>query len=319
MIEKLDIKNFMTFETLHIPQLKQVNLITGKNNCGKTALLEAIRIYVSEGENTVINHILKNRNVFQQGWEESYEALFNRNKNGSRELNINEHKLSRLDQNDVKKYRYEFYNEKNIFPTLNISNSRFLSSTITSDNPKDKAIYIPFFIDYVLINKLWENIVLTPKEDDVIYILQETIEPDILRFDVGINQVKVRLKNIEKPVPLKTLGDGVQRILLLALSLANAKNGYLLIDEIELGLHHTVMEKLWELIFKYAKDWNIQVFATTHSLDAVKTFYYVASEEMFKKNANFIRLQTGRTGKKEAILYDMERLEDVFDLTLEIR
>ncbi|HFB99193.1 MAG TPA: hypothetical protein ENJ53_00170, partial [Phaeodactylibacter sp.] len=61
MIDKLNISNFMTFEKLEIPVLKRVNLIAGKNNSGKTSLLEAIRILASSGENSVINDILKKR------------------------------------------------------------------------------------------------------------------------------------------------------------------------------------------------------------------------------------------------------------------
>ena len=102
------------------------------------------------------------------------------------------------------------------------------------------------------------------------------------------------------------MGDGIKRILLIALSLANAKNKILLIDEIEMGLHHTVLEKLWKLIFTYAKLWDIQVFVTTHSQDAIRTFYYVASEEEYKNEGKYFRLQKNRANKMEAVPFDLE-------------
>jgi len=57
MIDHLHIKNFMCFKELEIPTLKRVNLIAGKNNSGKTTLLDAVRILKSDGDNAVINNI----------------------------------------------------------------------------------------------------------------------------------------------------------------------------------------------------------------------------------------------------------------------
>ncbi len=54
MIPSLEIKNFRTFDYLKIDKLAQVNLITGKNNVGKTSLLEAIALLKYEGRLNVI-------------------------------------------------------------------------------------------------------------------------------------------------------------------------------------------------------------------------------------------------------------------------
>ena len=47
MLTSLEIKNFRTFAHLRIERLGQVNLILGKNNVGKTTLLEALQVYAS--------------------------------------------------------------------------------------------------------------------------------------------------------------------------------------------------------------------------------------------------------------------------------
>ena len=79
-------------------------------------------------------------------------------------------------------------------------------------------------------------------------------------------------------VPLKTFGDGLNRVFGIILSLCNARNGVLLIDEIENGLHYSVQTAVWRTLFRLARDMNVQVFATSHSWDCVRAFQEAAAE-----------------------------------------
>jgi len=308
MIEHLHIKNFMCFKDLEIPTLKRVNLIAGKNNAGKTTLLDAVRILKSTGKKSVINNILFSRNVKNFNGLNVYNALLNRNSSISSFLinNIEIEKLTTTNDFVVSNINDDFDGKK-------------LEFRLNEENPDDKLIYVTFNANLKHLSDLWENIVLTPKEDDVYEILRDTIQPDLIRLDVGREIVRVRLQDTEKPVPLATLGDGVYRILLIALSLANAQNSILLIDELELGLHYSALEKLWNMIFKYAKKWDIQVFATTHSQDVLRTFHYIADDAQYINDAQYIRLQVNRKGENEAIIFDGERLRESLELELEIR
>ena len=47
MLDSLKIQHFKAIENLEIPELGQINLITGKNNTCKTSVLEAVSILVS--------------------------------------------------------------------------------------------------------------------------------------------------------------------------------------------------------------------------------------------------------------------------------
>ena len=64
----------------------------------------------------------------------------------------------------------------------------------------------------------------------------------------------------------------------IVLSLVNARGGVLLIDEFENGLHYSVQLDAWRMIFNLAQSLNVQVFATTHSWDAVESFQTAAAE-----------------------------------------
>lgn len=318
MIKKLDIENFMLFKKLEVSTLKRVNLIGGRNNSGKTTFLDALRIFVSNIDTGILNDVLQGRQLFQSQSLDRFSALFPR---GIEKINP----FIKLKLNDLSIDKGINSNGYNSYKVTNFNSYKQeeedfnLTQNTNPSTLNEKCVYIPFYSNFKMISDLWEKVVLTPKEDDVLDIIRETVEPKLKRFDVGKNIVRIRLEDTIEPVPLGTLGDGVQRILLIALSLANAKNSYLLIDEIELGLHHSVLEKLWKMIFKYAKKWNIQVFVTTHSQDALRTFSYVASEEENKAEAQFIRLQIGRTGENEAILFDTDQLNNTLELELEIR
>ena len=88
----------------------------------------------------------------------------------------------------------------------------------------------------------------------------------------------VKLRDEPRPVPLKSLGDGAVRLFGVALALANSKDGFLLIDEAENGIHHSIQRDFWTMILKAAHQNNVQVLATTHSWDCVAGFAKAATE-----------------------------------------
>jgi AAA15 family ATPase/GTPase len=180
----------------------------------------------------------------------------------------------------------------------------------------------------------WDKIGLTPAEDVIKRALQ-IISPDFedIRF-VRHDKVRgrsstyfsrsaiVKLKNIEKPVPLHSMGDGIFRILQLFLKLFSAKSGFLLIDEFENGLHYSVQEKVWGLVFELSEELNVQVFATTHSWDCIESFAKVA---VAKKDTQGVLFRVGRSVKVSdqnkviATVFDEEKLLNVTQSDLEVR
>jgi AAA15 family ATPase/GTPase len=74
------------------------------------------------------------------------------------------------------------------------------------------------------------------------------------------------------------MGDGMNRLLGITLALATARDGILLVDEIENGIHYSVQVDVWRAILHAAESLNVQVFATTHSWDCIRAFAAAASE-----------------------------------------
>ena len=84
------------------------------------------------------------------------------------------------------------------------------------------------------------------------------------------------------------------RVLQISLNAIQAEGGILLIDEFENGLHHSTQKNMG-IYFSLAKDLNIQVFATTHSLDCLKAFSAVAQE---RTDLEGVALGLGRSARK---------------------
>src|SRR5262249_4624478 len=81
----------------------------------------------------------------------------------------------------------------------------------------------------------------------------------VLHGDIGLSRL----------VPLPLMGEGLRRLLSILLAIATHKGGVILIDEIENGIHHSVLNKVWQAIALVARQANVQLFATTHSYECI--------------------------------------------------
>jgi AAA15 family ATPase/GTPase len=93
--------------------------------------------------------------------------------------------------------------------------------------------------------------------------------------------------------------------------------GVFLIDEIENGIHYTVLPQLWQFLFRMAKLHNVQVFATTHSWDCVEAFQKAAAEET-EIEGTLIRLEK-RDDCHKAVTFSEKELAIVTRDKIEVR
>ncbi len=170
--------------------------------------------------------------------------------------------------------------------------------------------------------ELWDRVVLTDLESDVLDALQ-IIAPEIERISLieskmrrGERLALVRRAEIQTPEPLKSMGDGMNRIFEMALGLANSKGGIFLVDEIENGVHYSVQEELWSFIFRVSSRLQSQVFATTHSWDCIESFQKAASSH--PDEGALVRLYQ-QEQEIRAHTFDEQRLEILTRESIEVR
>lgn len=169
--------------------------------------------------------------------------------------------------------------------------------------------------------QLWDAVNLTDLADVVIDGLK-LIEASLLGLafvesDTHEERIPlVKLQDQEERVPLKSLGDGVTRVFHIMLALVNAKDGVLLIDEFENGLHWTVQESVWRVLFQMAARLNVQVFCTTHSRDCIMAFDTVWQD--FEQEGAFLRLYA-HNNEIRVREYDLETLSDSLETDVDVR
>jgi predicted ATPase len=183
----------------------------------------------------------------------------------------------------------------------------------------------PDLPDGRLIADLWQAVALRDAETDAIDALnllttngQMVERVTVIESERGIfPRPIVRLSGRDEPVPLKSLGDGALRMFCMALALANSRGGFLLIDEVENGIHHSVQDQFWEMISRTAHANNVQVLATTHSWDAVAG-YARAMTQIDEIEGALVRLERDADGAY-AVEYSEEDLEVAAEQGIEVR
>jgi len=132
------------------------------------------------------------------------------------------------------------------------------------------------------------------KLQEVVHFLKETVEPRL----VGLSAVAVgdqtfihaQLEGLERKIPVAFMGDGMGRLLSVILVMMTTRDGCVFIDEIENGIHYSALPKVWEGIVKAAKQFNCQVFATTHSYECLQAAVQGLPEDL-QNEFCYVRLE----------------------------
>ncbi len=158
-----------------------------------------------------------------------------------------------------------------------------------------------------IVNKILEALKLTKPEIEGIQILQASPNTPANFY--------LKLEGEDEPYPLNALGDGSRRLLYLLLSFPLAKDGMVFVDEIETGIHYSLMKSMWAMIREMAQAYNVQVFATTHSFDCISGLANLYQQE----NADEISIHRIDYRKKNAVHYCHEEIYKAIELGEEIR
>ena len=322
MLKEIEIQNFRCFEQIKISGFERVNLIGGKNNAGKTALLEALFLNVAPKASSLA--MLKElrrepSKAIEAMPDRAWDNLFYELKKDRFIVIIGKDDNNNTDQVEIK---VEINSLKSIIIIEFMRNKDKSTSSLTKVPARrlmsydistiDEIPIIPSFIrsSGKKLTEAYDNARLDEKDSEILkafQVIDPTIE-SVESFSIGEPTLYLRRKG-EKRFPLSLFGDVMNRVAYIMLKLVSNKHKILLIDEIENGIHYTSQRDFWRVLFRLAVELDTQIFATTHSLEMLQAFADVGLEPNQECSSAYFELaKKPKTNQIIGIRRDLETL-----------
>lgn len=351
MFDNIKLRNLRAITELEVQNLGQVNLFVGQNNCGKTTLLEAIFFLIgATNPKLPINaNIFRGLGFLRSEWW----STFFHNLDSSTSIIVSGQVRSTEEQRKlvIRPIKQKIVTAESVSPdTVSIdvnggdSKPAFapdgleLLYTTSTDPTAQIQSRVVLKNDELLIEGMKESsmrgIFVSPstrfdwrprfssiqrkkKIGELIISLKEIDSSiiDIRLNDVGILEVDMGLPSL---IPVNLLGGGMANFLSVALAMLDTKDGVVLIDEIENGLHYSMLRTLWRAVFSWSKELNVQVFATTHSNECIRAFSNSVDTMLFEPEARLFRLERKAEDFK-VVEYSKENLAESLESNWEVR
>lgn len=327
MLQSLKIDNFKRFRELNLPVLKRVNLITGKNNTGKTALLEALLLLIEPSKFlSVLPTSFRLCSNIGDPTQNLWRWLFRDCDTakpivvtsvtddylgysvalGMKSLPSGYQQLATQNQIVVGVLPAKIRKSESYATLSNLTGGVTALSDRPNDPQQDALAY--------------DRLVLKATGEERLEALLRKIEPrlrnirsirphgaPLLYVDVGLRE----------RIPAVHLGQGFTRLLSIYAAIIESGNKVLLIDEFESGLHYSVLTDVWRGILQATEQEGVQVFATTHSYECIRAAH-TAFAETIAYDFALHRLEESKDDIT-ATSYDKETLETSLSSGFEIR
>ena len=355
MYRSFSIRNFRCFRHLTVEPLERVNLIIGVNNVGKTALLEAMFLHLGANNPELPARLNAVRGIervasdpgevwgwlfFERRLQETVEltavdeaqdqhSLFLRladakgphvvsaaSAEGGEGMARGSFAAASGPRQLVMEYRDEIQSASSF--------AYIVEGQIKAEKEGDSRTPPGIFLstrarfhqeDAERFSRLEQQ----GRQHEVVAPLQ-AVEPRLRRLAVvvagGLPVVAADVWD-GRLVPLPYCGEGMVRLLSILCAIASAPRGMVLIDEIENGLHYSVLTRVWKAIADAARRTQTQVVATTHSWECIR-----AAHEAFVANPPYdFRLHRldSHEGDIVAVSYDEAMLTAAIAAGLEVR
>lgn len=348
-LNNLKIVNFRGFDDLEVEGLSKINLFVGKNNSGKTSILEALLLLLGMSNPMLPYHINQFRGLGAGtpfGSANSLKYLFHN-------LSLKDKPAfkARFSDNTERYLELEAEYQQNKFPENNSSvltpeeisgitlrfkdgqSSEWHKSSITFGHDGvvtphfstryEENLYAVFVTDKSDSATLsrFSEIVKRKGENSILQVLQE-FDENIVGVQPLADGIFFDLKDVEELIPSNIMGGGVKRFLNIVTAVAEKKDAFVCIDEIENGLHYSSYALLWKSLLTFSEQNNVQLFITTHNIETLACLKSVLEDGAFQSMQEHTKvfdvLKTKIAGNK-TYRYSFEGFQEAIDREFELR
>lgn len=343
IFNSIHIDNFRGIKTAQIDDFRRINVFFGKNNCGKSTLLEALFLICGQS-NPLLPITVNGFRGYGRLLEDDLGWVFHN-------MNINQPVHIATDGDTPRHMDITAFRKTNA--TIDLSNPETLKdnapvyfgyaidfdgglhsevvlekgnlvNTKINTSPdyteSVSAIYatprVPMIDQFVDILK----VMITNKSTEFLVRVLRKIEPSLQSVNLVGDTVMIDLGG-DKLLPIQMMGDGVLRMLSIVLNMYKCSNGVLIIDELDNGLHYSVMHSLWNALFAAADVCNVQLFVSTHNIDSLRALVGTigAQDMQYKEMLSAYKLVRTGDDTIQGLRYDADALHYMINQEIEIR
>lgn len=355
MVNSISLTNFRGLKQLNLSELSQITLLTGRNNAGKSSILEGIFLFMDHSAVESFSKINSFRGLVStahpsQLWEPAFyklnteypiqidvtldgkacqltyerdDSFIPAEKAENVQTAFNQFTASTRSTFTLRfQYQQGDYSESGFF---SMNDNGFLR-TVNTNLPNNKMQFLPA-TRYINPNTRDDGMVATwlgqlelkGEKQSVINTLK-LIEPDISDIMIISNQgqIQIYVRVRDQLLPIRLAGDGLNRLLYVLLAILENRDSILLIDEIETGFHYSALKSFWSAVATAAKESGCQIIATTHSYECIQNA--ISGIHAVEMNDSFCLYRVERSnGVNRAHRYDAELARFAVDTNMEVR
>jgi hypothetical protein len=277
MFKSVRFRSFRGFNDLTLDGLKGVNLIVGKNNSGKTSFLEGLFVIAQPTEMGRLPALL--RTSYGDSGKRFFPWMI---KDGVDEAQLEGRTL--MDAAAVILQRGEAsipagYNRRQISTSLHllvpVQHRKWRQSDVVESEPLKRLRFKSLSVNSAPIETVVHVFAQAVKQrggEQRIEKLLRQVDPRFakIRVDPGNDGINLVVDiGLSEMVPLNQVGQGMYRLVSIFSELVGDQPDICVIDEIENGLHHSILEEVWYGVAAASRELGIQIYATTHSYECI--------------------------------------------------
>ncbi len=320
-INSIHINGFRGFKDFELSDLKDINILVGENNTGKTSLLEAIHIMEYPGEIGHYVNVCRQRegkgktshyNIFENSLSKDNSKVLKEVEISANIENFKNSIYIKVENIDiikssskssiVKAFKgvIEYYSNRNLTSEKKLYIDEETDSLSINKAESFSPVKITRVMPFDHIDKEIVNIVIKAgKKQDLIDALK-IFDKEIIGIEniKEGNEIKTYIDHKTTGLlPISAYGDGLKKVVYLSSVIVEAMDGILLIDEIETAIHYSALREVFKWMIEAANQYKVQIFATTHSSEALDALLECSMElkgdKYLEDSVNVITLKKG--------------------------
>lgn len=342
-IQSVQVRNFRGFIDGKLEDIGQVNVLVGRNNTGKTALLESILLLYGHPNfslSTITLHrgwkfpsslnylvrsgskelelqaVSKERSIRTEiktigSIRDSYFQILEDPHRQGRFLFGKTRILLRKNKRQVSLYEYQIAIDKD---------GNFARPFATSPGPRPERDVPVIFLESCLstseLEDIYSGIVRKGQVKDLIKILKPVYEIDDLRLVKENGDYVLYVQIGRRVVPIYVCGDGFKWSFSVVSEILSMNRGIMLIDDMENFHHPSSLRDIIRTVIEIASKKRLQIFATTHSLECIDRFIEESEVSNTDFRLHFLRRLKDRVATTTYHLGDAKEARELIGLDL---